>query len=270
MGVSDGPALSSKFREDEMLADSPPPPAYSERGRRSTRRAEDYDDDDGDYNRDNRGNRGRSSQDTAYEDSPDEVNSRDKGDRAKRETTEEAAKSFWQRCKDKWAFVAFLVNLLVYNILAVYGIYSFMTDYKKEVDDLSELKVEGEGDLSKALTEETAWIFAGATGLGISLSFALLFFVRIFPAFVIWSGPVLCTTMLFAAAAVWSFAGGCAFAGAILLASLWLLKGRYFLARDLLDTANRAARAHWSVFWTVMIDSHPDIELARTAFALIK
>lgn len=34
---------------------------------------------------------------------------------------------------------------------------------------------------------------------------------------------------------------------------LFLLKNHYRLARDILDTANKAAKAHWSVFWTVLI-----------------
>ncbi|WVF65867.1 hypothetical protein IAT40_000604 [Kwoniella sp. CBS 6097] len=243
MGASDD--RHSKFVEGDVSTNASPP-AYTEKTSRKSK----YDPNVEYY-----GGEGspRSSQETAVESYPREVGADGDQTAADRAREEDDDKTFWQRCKDKWAFVAFLTNLALYNILACYAIYSFMTDYKEELDDLSELKVEGNDELSKALTGENIWMFIGATGLGLGLSFALLFFVRFFPAIVIWSGPVLCTIMLFAAAGVWSFAIGCAFAGAILLASLWFLKGRYYLARDLLDTANRAARAHWSVFWTVMI-----------------
>ncbi|WVQ93509.1 hypothetical protein IAU59_000583 [Kwoniella sp. CBS 9459] len=219
MAVTD-PTRKAKFREEAMPTDTPP--AYKD--------------------------------DTAGYDSGRGQNTDERLKRGQ----EEASKSFWQRCKDRWAFVAFWVNFVLYNILACYGIYSFVTDYEKEVDDLSEVK-SVEGGVSQALTEETAWIFVGATGLAIGLSFALLFFVRVFPAIVIWFGPVLCTILLFAAAGgsaylqIWSFAIIYIAAAIIILASLWFLKGRYLLARDLLDTANKAAKAHWSVFWTVIL-----------------
>lgn len=38
-----------------------------------------------------------------------------------------------------------------------------------------------------------------------------------------------------------------------MVGTLFLLKNHYRLARDILDTANKAAKAHWSVFWTVLI-----------------
>lgn len=52
---------------------------------------------------------------------------------------------------------------------------------------------------------------------------------------------------------VWSETAICVVAVVIVVGSLFLLKSRYRLARDILDTANKAAKAHWSVFWTVLM-----------------
>lgn len=123
-------------------------------------------------------------------------------------------------------------------------------------------------------------------------------FVRQFPTFVIFLGPVVTVLYLLAAAggkqqtlpcvdsslmlmdlptppqavliwgvsrhcpysghadelrSVWSEATICVAIGVIVLGTLFLLKNHYRLARDILDTANKAAKAHWSVFWTVLI-----------------
>ncbi|AFR98871.1 hypothetical protein C343_06861 [Cryptococcus neoformans C23] len=86
-------------------------------------------------------------------------------------------------------------------------------------------------------------------------------FVRQFPTFVIFLGPVVTVLYLLAAAGgcaylgVWSEATICVAIGAIVVGTLFLLKNHYRLARDILDTANKAAKAHWSVFWTVLIGS---------------
>lgn len=52
---------------------------------------------------------------------------------------------------------------------------------------------------------------------------------------------------------VWSETAICVVVIVIVMGSLFLLKSRYRLARDILDAANKAAKAHWSVFWTVLI-----------------
>ncbi|OXG41143.1 hypothetical protein J010_06879 [Cryptococcus neoformans] len=84
-------------------------------------------------------------------------------------------------------------------------------------------------------------------------------FVRQFPTFVIFLGPVVTVLYLLAAAGgcaylgVWSEATICVAIGVIVVGTLFLLKNHHRLARDILDTANKAAKAHWSVFWTVLI-----------------
>lgn len=104
-------------------------------------------------------------------------------------------------------------------------------------------------------------MFVGVSALALGLSFGLLFFVRQFPTFVIFLGPVVTVLYLLAAAGgcaylgVWSEATICVAIGAIVVGTLFLLKNHYRLARDILDTANKAAKAHWSVFWTVLIGS---------------
>ncbi|WWC96832.1 hypothetical protein V866_003707 [Kwoniella sp. B9012] len=143
--------------------------------------------------------------------------------------------SFWSRCHDRWFFVAFIVNFMLYFVLSVYG------------------------DIDKALTGDTTYMLLGATGLALVLNFLLLFFIRKFPGFVIWSGPVMAVIFCLAAAGgfiylkAWGSAAIVGIFGIILGASLWFLRGKYLLARDLLDTANKGAKAHWSVFWTVLI-----------------
>ncbi|WVQ78788.1 hypothetical protein IAT38_000879 [Cryptococcus sp. DSM 104549] len=179
--------------------------------------------------------------------------------------------SFWSRCHDRWAFVSFFVSLTLYTILSAYSLYQLSTNYDELIDitvpdgaggsttttvnrrDVHEL------DLSEAFNRDSAYMFAGASALAIGLSLGLLFFVRQFPTFVIWMGPVFAIVCFFAAAGglaylqIWSMAAICAGCGALILLTLFLLKKRYRLARELLDTANKAAKAHWSVFWTVMV-----------------
>ncbi|ODN87132.1 hypothetical protein L198_07134 [Cryptococcus wingfieldii CBS 7118] len=52
---------------------------------------------------------------------------------------------------------------------------------------------------------------------------------------------------------IWSEAAICAASAVFIVLCVFIFKSRYRLARDLLDTANQAAQAHWSVFWTVLI-----------------
>ncbi|WVO24300.1 uncharacterized protein IAS62_005664 [Cryptococcus decagattii] len=54
---------------------------------------------------------------------------------------------------------------------------------------------------------------------------------------------------------VWPETAICVVVIVIVVGSLFLLKSRYRLVRDILDTANKAAKAHWSVFWIVLIGS---------------
>ncbi|KAK6907427.1 hypothetical protein I203_101421 [Kwoniella mangroviensis CBS 8507] len=175
--------------------------------------------------------------------------------------------SLWSRCHDRWFFVAFMINFTLYFVLSAYAIFEFTQNYdeiKKDTtsggdkDNESTIKVET-GDIDKALTGDTTYMLLGATGLALILNFLLLFFIRKFPGFVIWSGPVMAVIFCLAAAGgfiylqAWGSAAIVGIFGVVLGASLWFLRGKYLLARDLLDTANKGAKAHWSVFWTVLI-----------------
>ncbi|UOH84871.1 hypothetical protein LQV05_001686 [Cryptococcus neoformans] len=85
------------------------------------------------------------------------------------------------------------------------------TDY----DDLSDIDVPGnwtvttsevkrvkrtEIDFDQAFNKQTGFVFVGVSALALGLSFGLLFFVRQFPTFVIFLGPVVTVLYLLAAA----------------------------------------------------------------------
>ncbi|WVQ65035.1 uncharacterized protein L199_003205 [Kwoniella botswanensis] len=116
--------------------------------------------------------------------------------------------SFWSRCHDRWFFVAFIVEITLYFVLSVYAIFEFSQNYDEikkdgtsggDRDNGSTTKVDT-GDIDEALTGDTTYMLLGATGLALILNFLLLFFIRKFPEFVIWSGPVMAVIFCLAAA----------------------------------------------------------------------
>ncbi|ODO04915.1 hypothetical protein I350_05525 [Cryptococcus amylolentus CBS 6273] len=177
--------------------------------------------------------------------------------------------SFWSRCHDRWALVAFLTSFTVYLVLSVYCLYKVGTDY----DDVTDIDVPGDWqesssgttsssggvDYGEAFTKETGYVFALASAVAFGLSFGLLFFVRYFPTVTIIIGPVISLLYMIGATVgciylkIWGEAAICAATAALIVLCLFMFMSRYRLARDLLDTANQAAKAHWSVFWTVLI-----------------
>ncbi|WVW80236.1 hypothetical protein I302_102214 [Kwoniella bestiolae CBS 10118] len=161
------------------------------------------------------------------------------------------------------------------SFLDVYVIFEFTRNYDKfeesaastagsgsgngKRDDDDGLKVDG-ADVREALFNgDTTFMLMGATGLAILLNLLLLFFIRKFPGLVIRSGPVLGVFLCLAAAGgliylqAWVTAAVLAVTGILLGASLWFMRHKFRLARDLLDTANKGAKKHHSVFWTVLI-----------------
>ncbi|KGB78576.2 hypothetical protein CNBG_4414 [Cryptococcus deuterogattii R265] len=161
---------------------------------------------------------------------------------------------------------------MIYLTFSIYCLYCMATDYR----DLSDINVpdtwrvttskvkrvkRAEIDFDEAFNTRTAFVFVGTSALALGLSFELLFFVRQFPSFVIFLGRAVTVLYLLAAAGgcaylrIWSETAICVVAVVIVVGSLFLLKSRYRLARDILDTANKAAKAHWSVFWTVLMGS---------------
>ncbi|TYJ56243.1 hypothetical protein B9479_003088 [Cryptococcus floricola] len=177
--------------------------------------------------------------------------------------------SFWSRCHDRWALVAFLTSFTVYLFLSIYCLYKVGTDY----DNVTDIDVpgdwqasssgttssSGEIDYGEAFTKETGYLFALASAVAVGLSFGLLFFVRYFPTVTIIMGPLISLLYMIGATVgciylkVWGEAAISAASAAFIVLCVFLFKSRYRLARDLLDTANMAAKAHWSVFWTVII-----------------
>ncbi|WVQ77406.1 hypothetical protein IAR50_007091 [Cryptococcus sp. DSM 104548] len=177
--------------------------------------------------------------------------------------------SFWSRCHDRWALVAFLSSFTLYTVLSLYCLYMLATNY----EDLTDIDVPGDWtssssrrkradssvDYSEAFNKETGYVFALSSAVAIGLSFALLFFVRYFPTVTILLGPAFSLLYMLAATVgsiylkIWCEAALSAGCTVIIVLSVFLFKSRYQLARDLLDTANQAAKAHWSVFWTVLV-----------------
>nr|XP_031858459.1 uncharacterized protein CI109_006104 [Kwoniella shandongensis]KAA5525531.1 hypothetical protein CI109_006104 [Kwoniella shandongensis] len=175
--------------------------------------------------------------------------------------------SFWARCHDRWALVAFLLSLAVYTILSGYAIYCLVNDYDDELDTTNHFSVSGittgtsndNDNLENTFTVKTGWMFAGASAIAMGLSLGLLFFVRYFPTIVIYMAPILCVTYLLGTAAGSFWLGipvmgiiSALFAAVVVLA-LFQFRSRIELAKDLMITANMAAAKHWSVFWTVII-----------------
>ncbi|KAK8861655.1 hypothetical protein IAR55_002478 [Kwoniella newhampshirensis] len=168
--------------------------------------------------------------------------------------------SFWSRCHDRWALVLFLLSVLIYTVLSVYTIYCFVTDYKDETDTSLRLPMNGTAtvDYNEALNIQSAWMFAGATGIAIALSLGLLLFVRHFPSVVIYIAPSVAVIYMVGSSV------GCfmmhqpafgiisALVAALVILAMIKNNGRIELAKDLMITANLAASKHWSVFWTVI------------------
>ncbi|WVR03744.1 hypothetical protein IAU60_000739 [Kwoniella sp. DSM 27419] len=169
--------------------------------------------------------------------------------------------SLWSRSHDRWWAVTFGVNALLYNVVAVYAVYCLVTDY--DLGDLGKIAdtdttVTVSGGVGR-LDSQTITSIAMAMGLAVLLGAVVLFCVRTFPAFMIWAGPVgLCLVTcgaigLCAYGSAWSVAGVLLIPLTIVVLSLFLLRGRIELARHLLDTANKAAKEHRSVFRIVLI-----------------
>ncbi|WVN87211.1 uncharacterized protein L203_102388 [Cryptococcus depauperatus CBS 7841] len=175
--------------------------------------------------------------------------------------------SFWSRCKDKWAFVIFLLFFAIYTGLSSWCIPYMVINY----EDVTNIDAPGNWDVSvskgngnnvqfkQAFDKETGVELAGGTLIAIGMSFGLLFFVRQWPNVVIRMGPIFAIVFLAAGSAGCFYLGsviqGAAYAvvAVIVILSLFLMRSRYELARVLLVTVNNAAKEHWSVFWTVLL-----------------
>ncbi|ADV25225.1 hypothetical protein I305_05882 [Cryptococcus gattii E566] len=131
--------------------------------------------------------------------------------------------SFWARCHDRWALVSFLVSSMIYLTLSIHCLYCMVADYS----NLSDINVPDTWTVSTSkIKREYAYNIVPTPS-------------RADKVLLVWSETAICVVVI-----------------VIVVGSLFLLKSRYRLARDILDTANKAAKAHWSVFWTVLIGGH--------------
>ncbi|KAL0242156.1 hypothetical protein I308_105785 [Cryptococcus tetragattii IND107] len=172
--------------------------------------------------------------------------------------------SFWARCHDRWTLVSFLVSSMIYLTLSIYCLYCMVTDYS----DLSDINVPDTWTVTTSkvkrvkkaeIVSDEAFNTCVGTCIGTELRATLL--CQAIPIFCDFLRPAVTVLYLLTAAGgcaylrIWSETAICVVVIVIVMGSLFLLKSRYRLARDILDAANKAAKAHWSVFWTVLIGS---------------